>query len=444
MKHTKGYLSGRFDDRSNASAPNRRFGSRIGIPLLLVICNLALHSVPVQGGDLESTAGSSLAQPVGPVSSKYAVLPVNQTLTPAGQQVELPDMRPQVICLSPDGRLLATSGKTPELVIIDPSTCRILERVPFPSESAKEPAPGSVSSQILEPDKAGQVSYTGLVFSPDGKRIYLSNVNGSLKVFGVTPDHRVSSLYSIPLPDTGLASRKREIPAGLAFSPDGKRLYVVLNLSNRLLEMDAASGKPLRTFDVGIAPYQVVLVGGKAYVSNWGGRRPDAGSVTSLAGLGVRVRVDPVRFIANEGSVSVIDLKSGQVTREIIVGLHSSGMALSPVGRHLVVANAGSDTLSVIDTRQDSVVETIPVRWSRHDLFGASPNALVFAPSGNTVYVCNGTQNALAVVSFQPGHSQLRGLIPTGWFPGAIACDGRRNTLCVANIKGIGSWKQYG
>src|SRR5438876_10597584 len=49
-------------------------------------------------------------------------VPVNQVLTPAGVQVELPGLRPQVIALSPDGKLLVTSGKTPELIVIDPST----------------------------------------------------------------------------------------------------------------------------------------------------------------------------------------------------------------------------------------------------------------------------------------------------------------------------------
>ena len=45
--------------------------------------------------------------------------------------------------------------------------------------------------------------------------------------------------------------------------------------------------------------------------------------------------------------------------------------------------NAASDTLSVIDTRADSVVETIWTRQSPGDPFGASPNALAFDKSGN-------------------------------------------------------------
>jgi len=386
---------------------------------------------------------ASTRETVGPAGANRGITPMNQVLTPAGIQVELPGMRPQALALSPDGTMLVTSGKTHELIVIDPVTGGIVQRVPFPSENANEPNPDIVSSHILEPDKEGQLSYTGLVFSHDGTRIYLSNVKGSIKVFGVDPARKVSPLFSILLPPAGAPGRKEEIPSGLALSRDDKRLYVALNLSNRLAELEAGTGKVLRLFDVGVAPYDVVLLGTKAYVSNWGGRRPDAQSVTGPAGRGTLVRVDPVRFIANEGSVSIIDLASNQPIREITVGLHSSGLALSPDGQFVVVANAGSDTVSVIGTRSDKLVETISLKWHPGDLFGASPNALAFERSGRTLFVCNGTQNAVAVVSFRPGKSKLKGLLPTGWFPGAVVPDGRRNALYVANIKGIGAWKNH-
>src|SRR3954451_5326321 len=85
-------------------------------------------------------------------STNHIILPVNQTLTPAGIQVELPGLRPQVIKLSPDGRLLATSGKTSELLLIDPVTGKILQRVAMPSENA-DAETDPVSSHILSPDK---------------------------------------------------------------------------------------------------------------------------------------------------------------------------------------------------------------------------------------------------------------------------------------------------
>jgi DNA-binding beta-propeller fold protein YncE len=150
-----------------------------------------------------------------------------------------------------------------------------------------------VSTHILEADEKAQLSFTGLVFSPDGSRIYLANVNGSIKVFGVEKDGRVVGLFSISLPPANAPQRKAEIPAGLAVSPDGKRIYVCGNLSNRLLEFNSADGRFERSWEVGFAPYEVVLAGRKAYVSNWGGRRPGAESVTGPAGRGTLVRVDP-------------------------------------------------------------------------------------------------------------------------------------------------------
>ena len=74
----------------------------------------------------------------------------------------------------------------------------------------------------------------------------------------------------------------------------------------------------------------------------------------------------------------------------------------------------------------------------RGDPFGAQPDALAFDKSGRTLYVCNGTQNAVAVFHFQPGKSRLQGLIPVGWFPGAMVFDARREVIEVANIKNIG------
>ncbi len=376
---------------------------------------------------------------VGWTGPKRAVVPVNQVVTPAGRLVPLPGLRPQALALSPDGRLLAVSGKTNEVVILDAGGGRIRQTVSLPSEDATTPEPQAPSASVLEPDTKGQLSYTGLAFSKDGRRLYLSNVNGSIKVFSVGPDDDVWPSHSIPLPSAAAPRRNEEIPAGLAVSEDGRRLYVCGNLSNRLFEIDPDTGRILRTIDVGAAPYDVVLAGRKAYVSNWGGRRPGPGDLTGPAGRGTEVRVDPVRRIACDGSVSVVDIGTGAVTREIPAGLHSSGLALSPDGRYLACANAAADTVTVIDTHTDAVAETIWAKASPADLFGASPNALAFAPDGKTLYAANGTQNAVAVIRFSPEgrRSQFLGLIPTGWFPGAILFDAQRNLLCVANIKGL-------
>ena len=344
--------------------------------LLLVVFAVGMGSLGF-GQDEPVIEGST--DPVGRSREDVIVTPVNQLLTPYGKQVELAGLRPQALALSPDGRLLVASGKTSELIVIDPEAGEIRQRVLFPDDSQITPASGVAVLNL--PDRRGQVSFTGLIFSPDGKQIYLSNVSGTIKVFEVKEDGKVHASHVFLLPDAKAPRRPAEIPSGLAVNSDGSRLYVCGNLSNRLLELDTANGTTLRSFDVGAAPYDVVLVGNKAFVSNWAGRRPDEQSVRGPAGRGTEVRVDPIRHIASEGSVSIVNLDGQAETVELIVGLHACGLAASPDGQYVICTNAGSDHLSVIDVAAQNVVETIWAKTKPSDLFGASPNAIAFHPS---------------------------------------------------------------
>lgn len=392
-----------------------------------------------------SPPGSAPISPrdaVGRIGENRYQTPSGQLLTPAGHQVELPGFRPQTLALSPNGKLLVTSGKSGNLVIIDPSTRAVLHTVPLSTTRTTTAVSGSNSTKT-NVTLTAQLSFTGLVFAPDGKRIYVSNTGGNIWVFPLDEAGRAGQPLIFSLPNANAPQQKHEIPSGLAVSPDGRRLYVTGNLGNRLHELDTETGAALRSWDTGVAPYDVVLAQRKAYVSNLGGRRPEAGEVVGPAGKGTTVRVDSVRHIPNEGSVTIVDLASGVVKAEVIVGLHASALAVSPDGACVVVANTGSDTLNVIDTRSDQVIEKIWARQNPGDLFGAQPNAVAFDPSGRRLYVCNGTQNAVAVVEFEPkaNASKVVGLIPVGWFPGGIQFDAARRTLCVANIKGIGATK---
>ena len=96
--------------------------------------------------------------------------PVNQVVTPAGTQIELPHMRPNALALSPDGKLLVTSGLTNKLVVIDPAAGKISQVVAFPPDKVQADAPAA--DENLSTSKKAQLSFTGLAFSPDGSRIY--------------------------------------------------------------------------------------------------------------------------------------------------------------------------------------------------------------------------------------------------------------------------------
>jgi YVTN family beta-propeller protein len=372
------------------------------------------------------------------------VVPTNQVLSPAGRQVAFSG-RPTDVVLSPAGRWLAVLDRG-HVAIIDPQSAEIVSRATHASGS-----------------------FAGVVFSPDGKRLYASNIRGSIGVFGVDDEGELKPLPPIKIPALTMprgesvansptgpqspnpqavapgADAKNACPVSLAIDAKGQTLWAVLNLHNSLAQIDLAKGQVVREIPVGNAPYGLAIVGNTAFVSNWAGRHPGPKDGAAESGTALPVRVDPVRHIANDGSVSVVDLAAGREVAQISVGLHPSGIAATPNGRHVLVANANSDTVSVIDTAKSEVIETISTRPADKLLFGSGPNALAVSGDGKTIYVSNGTNNAVAVIDFVPGKSRLAGCIPTGWYPAGLVLDSRRNSLYVANVKGNGSrnldWK---
>ncbi len=394
--------------------------------LLLLLC-IAANTASAQDKSVEGSNPGTYVTPVA-------------VITPAGHRIDLAGMRPQVLVLSPDRKSLITSGKTNKLIVINPDTNEVTQTIDFPSKE-QTTEPDISSPNILKPDSAALVSYTGLVYTKDGKRVYMSNVGGSIKVFSVAADGMHASSHTIPLPDAKAPRRAQEIPSGIAIDEEAGKLFVCGNLSNSLIEINLPDGKVERKFPVGVAPYDVVVHKNKAYVSNWGGRIPSEGDLTGPAGRGTTVRVDPIRHIANEGTVSIVDLKTGTI-ETTLVGLSPSDLALSPDGKYLVCANTNSDTLSILSTDTGKVVETVWVNAKQSDLYGAAPNALAFNAEGDTLFVANGSQNAIAVMSFDPddkGDTRLKGLIPVGWYPGAIVYDPSRKQIGVANLKGLPS-----
>jgi YVTN family beta-propeller protein len=391
-----------------------------------------------QGGrKARAAAEGTDRRPVGEGADGRIVVPTNQVLSPAGRQMAFSG-RPTDVALSPNGKWLAVLDRG-QVLLIDPVAGQVVSRISHASGS-----------------------YAGIVFTPDSKRILASNIRGSIGVFEVEEDGELEKLPPIDLPvrkgrrgenlansETGPqspnakelpgADARNALPVGLVIGKDGTTLWAALNMRNSLAQIDLATGKVLREIPVGNAPYGVTLVGDKAYVSNWAGRHPGTDDTAAKSGSASPVRVDSVRHIASEGSVSVVDLAAGKEITQILVGLHPAGIVAMPGGRHVLVANANSDTISVIDTSRSAVVETISTRPTDKLLFGSSPSALAISPDGQTVYCSNGTNNAIAVIQFSPGKSRLLGCIPTGWYPAGVVLDAKRQALYVANVKGVGS-----
>ena len=337
------------------------------------------------------------------------IVPTGQRITPAGRHIEVND-RPLGMALSPDGRRLA-------VVTGSNFAQRRIHLI--------DVAAGTVAQSIAIGD-----SFVGVAFSSDGQMLYVGGGRDhNVKVYRRNPAGTFAADGVVAVPNSE--------PSGLSLSPDNGTLYVALNRRHSLGIIDVKT-RALEEVAVGSYPYTTVTTGdgAKVYVSNWGGRRPQAGDATDGT---IPVVVDPETGIANNGTVSVLDARSRMVMRHIEVGLHPSGMALSPDGNRLYVANANSDTVSIIATRSDTVVQTIDVRLFAGAPLGSAPNALAVSADGATLFVANGANNAVAVVRPDRSNTAVEGFIPTGWFPTAVAVTADPQKLFIASGYGFGS-----
>lgn len=227
-------------------------------------------------------------------------------------------------------------------------------------------------------------------------------------------------------------------------NPRGQRLAVVpLIYDNQLAVIDLNTRNLLGKIPTGIAPFGAAVNsdGTVAYVSNWGGRPPKPGDLTAPTGFAANadhVVVDR-QGIAATGTITRVDLLT-QAIQTIPVDLHPTGIVWDDARHRLYVANSNKDSVSVVDTRVNRVVHTIVVQPFEQRTPGIAPTALAVSPDGARLYVACGGINAVAVVN-TAGFS-IEGLIPTAWYPNALAASRDGKHLAIATLLGPGSgWR---
>ncbi len=264
-------------------------------------------------------------------------------------------------------------------------------------------------------------AFIGLAFSPDGNTLYASGGNeDQVYVYAWRGDSatKTDSIVLQAKPDTAklhAAATKAghqwedpggsRYPAGIAVSPDGKRLYVAENLGDSLAVIDLATHRVRQRLATGRYPYAVVVdKDGTVYVSAWGGH-----TVSVFAGspLALRARVD--------------------------VGRHPSALTLH--GADLYAVSATTDHVDVIDTKTLRVVRHIDDRAPGVSE-GSTPNALAVSADGSRLFIAEADNNAVAVVDART--DSVLGRIPVEWYPTAVAALAG-DTLYVVNGKGHGT-----
>jgi YVTN family beta-propeller protein len=372
-------------------------------------------------------AGCVLAFAVPGVAATR-VTPAGWKVDPAGEEIVVPRGTPGMqgptgAALSPDGeRMLVSSSGASQTDSVDLVDLRVGQRAAYLPYDARQ-APG-------------EAVFYGITWAPDGKRAWASG-GGQQVVHALSIENGILTETGAIPTATPCAVQTGDgacFPAGLAYgeTPNGPRLYVANNLSgpaggtggnppgNKVTVIDPSTNAVLRTIDLGdhLQPLGVAFdrTGERAFVTNWLGR-----SVSAID-------------TASESKVADVQLSPPD---NPALGDHPVAIAANPARDEIYTANANSDTVSVIDSANPRLLDTIDLRLVRGPM-GAMPNGLAVAPDGETLYVAEAGENAVAVVDLES--RRVKGFIPTAWYPTAVSVtpDGERLAIVNTNASGAG------
>ncbi|MCZ2403980.1 bifunctional YncE family protein/alkaline phosphatase family protein [Paenarthrobacter sp. Z7-10] len=382
-------------------------------PAIVVTAALALTAAAGVAG-VASTMGadSQSGKQIGQQPNGSFLTQTGQSVSPVGDVIKT-NGRPFGLALSKDGRTAAAlnnGGATAGMVTVY----------------------DLVNHTVLQQAGTGGKSNSGIVYSPDGKTLWAARPN-DLQRFPVLADGRLGAPVTVPLPG---AKGLSPVPAGLAFARNGQ-LLVTLSANNTLGVIDPGTNTLVKQIPVGNVPNGVTVVGGKAYVSNQGGR-PALASDRTDNSYGTPIVTNNDSAVPSTGTVSEVDLARGAQSRVYPVGRGPS--AVLAVGRTVLVANSDDDTVTSIDTAKGRVGRTFVTNPIPGGAFGATPNGLTMLDRDHLA-VSLGRDNAVAVYSYQNATSEpsFEGLIPAGSYPSGIVKDKQLNRLVIASEQGIGS-----
>jgi DNA-binding beta-propeller fold protein YncE len=409
----------------------------------LALVTLSAAATLIATQSQAQTPGSTIQLP----TSKQLVEPV------PGSPQQLNSL-PMTAALSPDGRYLAVvnAGYGTFLAKYQQSIAVLtIETGKVTDYPEPRTAPGMP-----------QTLYSGLVFGKDGKHLYAvfdsltaPTQGGNPKATGnavavyrfaqgvITPE----KLLPVPLQPLDAGKQQNKVsaavvpgmaipsPAGLAVfrSPSGSdQLLIADNLSDDVLQMDAASGRIVHRFDLSqgnVVPstYPVAVTvnhsGTSAYVALWNG-----------------------------SAVAELDLTHGKVLKQLsllpprvptLPSSHPAAFAWSPDEQTLYVALANRDAVAALRVGGDTLAlqALYDTRLPGQTYFGAMPDAVAVSRDGKRLFAANTGSDAIAIFTIRHASSRkafsATAWVPTEWYPTALAVHG--NTLYVATGKGAGT-----
>jgi DNA-binding beta-propeller fold protein YncE len=224
--------------------------------------------------------------------------------------------------------------------------------------------------------------------------------------------------------------------AGVAVSTDGKTLVVANYFNDSITVFTGGVGQWSKGTELDLRPGK----NDSSMVGVAGGEYP-FWVVIKGNGSNATAYVSSVR----DREIVVVNLDGNpKIMTRIPVKGQPNKMTLNEAQSILYVVEDQSDTIDVIDTTQNIILETIPVLGEESGLpsslaqyKGANPNSVTLSPDEKQLYVTLGNLNAVAVVELNGTNNddEVVGLIPTGWYPNSVSFSGDGKWVYVINGK---------
>ncbi len=346
-----------------------------------------------------------------------------------------------VLCSQPERKELV--GKQPDGSFLLPTGWRIkpvgqqveLDTLPMSSALSKDGKyllvlnggykPPSIS--VIETASMQEKSrvpvgdgWLGLAFSPDGGKVYVGGGSKAAVFEFSFSNGELKATRNFLLADQ---PADEDFVGDVAVSPDGEKIYAAQLYRDSIAVINVRTGGVLTRYKTGRRPYRILFHpdGKSIFVSSW-----------------------------SDGSVYLYDAANGNETGRIRLGQHTTDMVLSdkkPEGDEsdskyrLFVAAANTNNVFVVGvngSKQMKQLEAINVAMTPRHPLGMTPSAVALNPDQTKLLVACSDANAVAVADISESRSRVTGFIPTGWYPMAarVLTDGR---ILILNGRGLGS-----
>lgn len=327
------------------------------------------------------------AQSAGQLQNRKTGLPNGWALTPAGLNINIGDL-PLNLVISHNKKYAAVTNNGQSVQSIELIDIK--------------------KKKVLDTRVIAKAWY-GLKFSGDDRFVYASGGN----------DNQINryqiSNGKLSLLDSFVLGKKWPNPIGPAgIDVDdvvNNKLYVVTKENNSLYVFDLATKNMLHELKLTHENYTCLLSQNKQnlYISSWGGKK-----------------------------VIIYNVKERKISGEIAVGSHPNEMCLNRTGEFLYVANADDNSVSVISTQTNKVIETLNAALFPNAPSGSTSNGVALSEDGKKLFVANADNNCLAVFDVStPAKAFSVGFIPVGWYPTNVKVVGKQ--ILVTNGKGLSS-----